>query len=122
VSPRTKEVYDDGGAGEAAHDGGRVPRDPRGRGAPLCPDLAVEARSPSTWRYDVGAKKAVYESHGLPELWLLDTKAEEALVFRRSRPSALGFDVSLELGLGEAVGSPLLPGFRLRLDQLFDLT
>ena len=23
-----------------------------------CPDLAIEVRSPSTWRYDVGAKKA----------------------------------------------------------------
>lgn len=87
-----------------------------------CPDLAVEARSPSTWRYDIGAKKAVYESHGLPELWLVDTKAEEVLVFRRSLPSAPGFDVSLELRLGEAVQSPLLAGFRLGLDQLFDLS
>ena len=30
------------------------------------PDLAVEVRSPSTWRYDVGAKKDGYERHGLP--------------------------------------------------------
>ena len=27
------------------------------------PDLAVEVRSPSTWRYDIGAKKAGYERH-----------------------------------------------------------
>ena len=87
-----------------------------------CPELVIEARSPSTWRYDVGAKKAAYERHGLTELWLADTKAEEVLVFRRSRPSSEGFDVALELGVGEELGSPLLPGFRLALDELFDLT
>jgi hypothetical protein len=37
------------------------------------PDLAVEVRSPSTWRYDVGKKKATYERGGLPELWPVDT-------------------------------------------------
>src|SRR5579885_642168 len=29
------------------------------------PTLAVEVRSPSTWRYDVGAKKRTYERQGL---------------------------------------------------------
>ena len=48
------------------------------------PDIAVEVRSPSTWRYDIGAKKARYEQHGLPELWLVDTAADEVIVFRRS--------------------------------------
>lgn len=38
------------------------------------PDLAVEIRSPSTWRYDIGAKKAGYERHGLAELWLVDNR------------------------------------------------
>jgi Uma2 family endonuclease len=37
------------------------------------PDLCVEIRSPSNWRYDIGAKKRVYESGGLPELWLSTT-------------------------------------------------
>lgn len=87
-----------------------------------CPDMAVEVRSATTWQYDIGAKKTVYESHGLLELWLVDTKAEEVLVFRRSVPSAPAFDVSLELGLGEVLESPLLPAFRLGLDELFDLT
>ena len=49
------------------------------------PDLAVEVRSPSTWRYDVGAKKDGYERHGLPELWLVDTEARSVLVYRRAR-------------------------------------
>src|SRR4051794_3212157 len=53
---------------------GRVPD--RDAAAPYpMPDLAVEVRSSSTWRYDVGAKRAGYERHGLPELWLVDTVA-----------------------------------------------
>ncbi|MBA3861685.1 MAG: Uma2 family endonuclease [Solirubrobacterales bacterium] len=83
------------------------------------PDLAVEVRSPSTWRYEVGAKKTNYERHGLPELWLVDTAADEVLIFRRSKPAAPSFDVSEELARGEALTSPLLPGFTLALDALF---
>ena len=83
------------------------------------PDLAVEIRSPSTWKYDIGAKKSAYERHGLPELWLVDTVAEEVLVFRRSAPDRASFDVAVELGRGEALTSPLLPCFALSLDELF---
>jgi Uma2 family endonuclease len=83
------------------------------------PDLCVEIRSPSTWRYDVGAKKSAYEAGGLPELWLVDVVAQTVLVFRRSQPQAPRFDLALELERGEALGSPLLPGFELSLDELF---
>ena len=86
--------------------------------APM-PDLAVEVRSPSTWRYDIGAKKSGYEREGLPELWLVDTAADEVLVFRRSSPRVPRFDIALELELGDALGSPLLPGFSLPLGELF---
>lgn len=88
----------------------------------LMPDLAVEVRSPSTWRYDIGAKKAGYERHGLPELWLVDTAADELLVFRRSSPAAPTFDVALELTRDDILTSPLLPGFALPLAELFPPT
>ncbi|MBA2440386.1 MAG: Uma2 family endonuclease [Thermoleophilaceae bacterium] len=83
------------------------------------PDLAVEVRSPSTWRYDIGAKKSGYEREGLPELWLVDTAAGEVLVFRRSTADARSFDIALELGANDALGSPLLPGFTLALSEPF---
>lgn len=83
------------------------------------PDLAAEVRSPSTWRYDVGTKKTRYEQHGLRELWLVDTSADEVLVFRRSTPGAPEFDVALELARNETLTSPLLPGFALPLSELF---
>ena len=83
------------------------------------PDLCVEIRSQSTWRYDVGAKKRVYETGGLPELWLVDDAARSVLIYRRSTPDAKTFDVALELREGEAPSSPQLPGFALGIDELF---
>jgi Uma2 family endonuclease len=83
------------------------------------PDLCIEIRSPGTWRYDIGAKKAGYERGGLPELWLVDDAADAVLVFRRSKAGVPTFDVTLELRTGEQLTSPQLPGFALPLDELF---
>jgi Uma2 family endonuclease len=88
---------------------------------PRPPDLCAEVRSPSTWRFDIGAKKRVYEGGGLPELWLVDHISDQVFVFRRSKPRADHFDVALELGCGDTLTSPLLPGFALSLDQLFSV-
>jgi Uma2 family endonuclease len=84
------------------------------------PDLAVEVRSPSTWRYDIGAKKARYEQFGLPELWLVDTAADVVIAFRRSSPQAPEFDVALDFTRAQSLTSPLLPGFALALDTVFE--
>jgi Uma2 family endonuclease len=84
------------------------------------PDLAVEVRSPSTGRYDVGTKKGVYEVTALPEPWLVDTKADSVLVYRASSAEAETFDVALELGGADQLGSPLLPGLAIDPDELFD--
>jgi Uma2 family endonuclease len=96
----------------------RVPPRDAERPYPV-PDLAVEVRSPSTWRYDIGAKKSAYERAGLPELWLVDTAADVVVVFRRSKPDAPHFDVALEFARGDTLSSPLLPGFAITLDDLF---
>jgi len=96
----------------------RVPA-PDTRPPYVVPDLAVEVRSPGTWRYDIGAKKAGYEHAGLAELWLVDTASDTVLVFRRSRPGAPEFDVALELTRDDALTSPLLPGFSLAVGAIF---
>jgi len=83
------------------------------------PDLVVEVRSPSTWRYDIGRKKDRYEELGLPELWLVDSPVETIIVFRRSSAGASRFGVSLELTPPEHLTSPLLPGFALPLHEVF---
>ncbi len=96
----------------------RVPPRRANRPYPV-PDVAVEVRSPSTWRYDIGAKKSGYERAGLSELWLVDTAADAVLVFRRSTSAAADFDVSLELTRDDTLTSPLLPGFALSLSAVF---
>ena len=93
--------------------------DPHARPPYPMPDLAVEVRSRSTWRYNLGVKKTRYEQHGLTELWLVDTVARSVLVFRRSAPRAAGFDVALEFESGDQVTSPQLPGFALPVDAAF---
>jgi len=97
---------------------GRGPGRSEVRPQPL-PDLAVEVRSPSTWRYDIGLKKAAYERHGLPELWLVDTAADEVISFRSASSPAAGFDAGVELARADTLSSPLLPGFALALEALF---
>ena len=84
------------------------------------PALAVEVRSPSTWRYDLGAKKRTYERLRLAELWLVDTESDSVLVYRRSSTESPEFDVALELGAGECLTTPLIPGFEIDLGELFD--
>lgn len=95
-----------------------APLDERGYLAEA-PLICVEIRSPSTWRYDIGRKKSVYEAEGVAEVWLVDGVAEVVLVFRRSRPGQPAYDVALELGTTESLTSPLLPGFALALEGLF---
>jgi Uma2 family endonuclease len=89
------------------------------RGLEGLPDLAVEIRSPSTWRYDIGAKRFRYEQHGLPELWLVDLASRSVIVCRRSSPEAQAFDVTLELGEAETLTSPQLPGFAPPVADVF---
>jgi Uma2 family endonuclease len=97
---------------------GRVP-DPYDQPPYPIPDLAVEVRSPSTWRFDRGLKRAGYEREGLPELWLVDTEARRVQVLRRAGPTAPRFDVELEIGTDGILASPLLPGFELPLAGVF---
>lgn len=83
------------------------------------PDLVVEVRSPSTWRYDVGVKRERYERGGVAELWLVDTESRSVLVYRRSTPSQPLFDEAVELEEGDDLASPLLPGFALPVASVF---
>jgi Uma2 family endonuclease len=83
------------------------------------PDLAVEVRSPSTWRYDTTVKFRIYEAAGVAEVWLVDSAAKSVLVYRRSNPTRPDFDIALELGEGETLETPLLPDFSLNITALF---
>ncbi len=84
------------------------------------PDLVVEVKSPSTWRFDIGPKRAAYERGGALELWLVELEPDRVLVHRRSTVEASRFDVHLELAAGDRLTSPWLPGLDLAVEDLFD--
>jgi Uma2 family endonuclease len=97
---------------------GRLPTD--GTHIEFPPDIVVEVRSPSTWRYDTTTKFRQYESAGVAEVWLVDTAAHTVLVFRRSSASTVEFDTALELGAGDELTSPLLDGFAVPIQDIFN--
>jgi Uma2 family endonuclease len=92
---------------------------PEARALDGLPDVVVEVRSPSTWRYDVGVKRLLYERSAVPELWLVDTESRSVLVYRRSSPEQPTYDEALELAGDDRLASPLLPGFSLPVASLF---
>jgi Uma2 family endonuclease len=83
------------------------------------PDLVVEVRSRSTWRYDLGTKRGHYERAGIAELWLVDTTERAITVHRRSSPDAPTFDTIAIVSGDNALTSPLLPGFSAVASRLF---
>ncbi len=82
-------------------------------------DLVAEVRSPSTWKYDIGVKRRLYEEHGAGELWLVDTSSSSVIICRRSEPGGPRFDVEAELSAPELLTSPALAGFELAVEDLF---
>jgi Uma2 family endonuclease len=84
------------------------------------PDLVIEIRSQSTWKYDLGHKRSYYERFGVAELWLVDSFTESVIVFRRSVAGLAEFDLTDELRAPAELVSPQLPGFALSLTGLFD--
>lgn len=71
------------------------------RGVRGAPDIVVEVISPSSATRDTLEKRALYERHGVPEYWIIDTETQRvfALVLdkgRYSEPQILSFSDTLE--------------------------
>jgi Uma2 family endonuclease len=80
---------------------------------PLCPDFAIELRSPSDRLADQQAKMEEYKSCGLRLGWLLDPKTRTAYIYRA------GVDVEVMSGDGRLSGEDVLPGFTLELARIW---
>jgi Uma2 family endonuclease len=80
------------------------------------PSLAVEVLSPGTARLDKDSKRRVYARAGVNELWLVDPALRSLQIYRfaenTDRPVTY-------LEMGDTLTTPLLPGFSLKLDELF---
>ena len=78
------------------------------------PALVVEVLSPSNTAAEMALKRTIYFAAGVVRVWEIDPEARTAAVYG-------GPDDRTALGPGDALtGEPVLPGFRLELDGLFD--
>jgi Uma2 family endonuclease len=88
--------------------------------ATAAPDVVVEILSPGTRRRDKGRKRAIYDREGVREYWIVDPESRSVTVLRRPQSEAGLTDVStLTLDAGATLDSPLFPGLRLPLRDVF---
>lgn len=80
------------------------------------PDLVVEILSPGTAQRDLGRKRDLYQRHGVSEYWIVDIEARtvEVLTLSAGEYARAGL-----FGAGDRLRSPVLPGFELALDEVF---
>lgn len=71
----------------------------------------------STRLLDAQRKRGDYGRVGVAELWLVDPGGPAVLVLRREEGER-DFAVAADLGAGDPLGSPLLPGFALQVAEL----
>jgi Uma2 family endonuclease len=76
------------------------------------PDLAIEIVSSSDTFESLMAKAALYRRCGTSEVWIMAPKTRQAFVQPEGRQAFLGENDLFE--------SPLIPGFSIRLGELFD--
>jgi Uma2 family endonuclease len=85
------------------------------------PELVVEVLSPGAEneRRDRDAKLRLYSRRGVDEYWILDTHQRRLEVFRRQPAAPDALRLAAVLREDDVIESPLLPGFRVRLGELF---
>ncbi len=87
----------------------------KGLAVTFSPDLVVEVFSPSTWRYDLGEKRAALERFLVPEYWFVHLRRDEILVHRLDGDRYGPPDV---YGRGDAITTDLLPGLVIDVDSV----
>jgi Uma2 family endonuclease len=79
-------------------------------------DLAAEIISLGGRNRDRIQKRDLYEQYGIKEYWIIDPEPEtvDVLTLAGAR-----YEVAMRCGRGQTASSPLLPGFTIPVDQLF---
>ena len=87
------------------------------KGIEGAPDLVAEVLSPSTAKYDLGAKRAVYARSGVKEFWVADPAEKALRVFRFAESAE---EPAAVLAGASPLESPLLPGFAVSVEKVFE--
>jgi Uma2 family endonuclease len=93
-----------------------LPPTKRPRFIPLCPDFVVELRSSTDRLPPIKNKMKEYMANGAQLGWLLDPRHRRVYIYRPSLPEER-LDNPATLS-----GDPLLPGFVLDVQRVFDAT
>ena len=80
------------------------------------PDLLAEVLSPGTERRDRTTKLRAYQEAGVPEYWLIDPQTRTVVVYVLQRG---GYAGGVHGGEYDVVGSSVVPGFRVKVRDLF---
>ena len=84
------------------------------------PALVIEVLSPSTRRRDLGIKRELFARGGVREYWIMDGRLNRIDVHRRGADGALTVAHQLEASADAVLTTPILPGFELSLNRLFE--
>jgi Uma2 family endonuclease len=82
------------------------------------PDLVIEVGSPGTRKRDETVKRRLYERSGVTEYWVVDPDLEVVRVYRHDG-GAYGRAVEMSKEARDVLATPLLPGLRLPLAEIF---
>jgi Uma2 family endonuclease len=83
-------------------------------------DIVIEILSPGTQnrKRDLSAKRKLYANYAIAEYWIVDSENQSVLIFRLRVQS---FEEVVTLTGNEELSSPMLPGFRLKVMDIFKL-
>ncbi|MBM3855253.1 MAG: Uma2 family endonuclease [Verrucomicrobia bacterium] len=85
-------------------------------GADGAPDLVIEVLSAGSVKHDLGVKKEIYARTGVEEFWSVDPVKRTVTVYELGENSTTP---KATLGEGKTLTTPLLPGLKIKLREVF---
>jgi len=83
------------------------------------PDLLIEILSETTRKTDEIIKRKLYERYGVQEYWIVDPELETVKIYRIT-PQGYSRTAELSREATDTLSTPLLPGLRIVLVELFE--
>lgn len=86
----------------------------------VAPELMIEVLSPGSAneQRDKEAKLKLYSRHGVQEYWIVSWERQQLEIYRRSQAQ---LQLVQTLISGDTLTSPLLPGFSVLIDAIFQV-